>query len=105
MVPIFEEFLYPFLLAIKDGCKTLVELKHWLIEYFKLTEEDCSIMTQGGNTTQFQDRINWCRQYFRRALFITIPSRGTYELTERALDYLNNHSSLTIQDLMQYKEA
>lgn len=61
-------------------------------------------MTQGGNATQLQDRINWCRQYFRRALFITIPTRGTYELTERALDYLNNHSSLTIPDLMQYKE-
>lgn len=104
MVPVFEDFLYPFLLAIKDGSKTIAELKQWLIEYFKLTEEDCSIMTQGGNATQFQDRINWCRQYFRRALFITIPTRGTYELTERALDYLNNHSSLTIPDLMQYKE-
>ncbi len=30
MVPVFEDFLYPFLLAIKDGSKTIAELKQWL---------------------------------------------------------------------------
>lgn len=104
MVPIFEEFLYPFLLSLKDGKKTLFEVKSFLKEYFNLSELDCSTLTQGGKTTQFQDRINWCRQYFRRALFITIPTRGTYELTDRGRDYIMAHSSLTISDLMEYKE-
>lgn len=104
MLPKFEDFLYPFLLFLKDGKLTKSEIKDKVKEYFSLSEDDCITKTKSGNTNQFEDRLGWARQYFRRALFIEIPQRGTYEITQRGKDYLANHSSLCIEDLMAYPE-
>lgn len=103
-VPIFEEFLYPFLLATKDKDMTVAEMKQYIVDYFKLTDEDCNQRTKSGNTTQVADRINWCRQYLRRALMIEMPERGVYRITQRGKDYLASNTSLSKQDLMQYEE-
>lgn len=104
MIPTFEEFLYPFLLILKEGELSNKEVKKKLIAHFKITDAEAALTTKGGNTTQVADRIGWCRQYFRRALFIEIPKRGIWKLTDRGREYLNNHSSLTINDLLKYKE-
>ncbi|MCQ2207241.1 MAG: restriction endonuclease [Paludibacteraceae bacterium] len=104
MIPSFQKFLYPFLLAIKNGKSTTGEVKEYLKDYFKLTEDDCLLKTKGGKTYQLSDRINWCRQYFRRALFIDIPQRGTYQLTDRAKEYLKHNNELTIDSLCNYPE-
>lgn len=103
-VPIFEKFLYPFLFSLKDGELTLKELREKLISHFNLSTEDIQIKTKSGNTTQFNDRIGWSRQYFRRALFIDIPKNGTYRITQRGLDFLKNHTDLSIDDLLEYPE-
>ena len=104
MIPPFEEFLYPFLSFLKDGSLTTKEIRAKMVEHFNLTADDCATMTKGGNTNQLSDRIGWCRQYFRRALFIDIPQRGTYSITQRGLDYLANHTTLYKTDLMEYPE-
>lgn len=103
-VPIFEKFLYPFLYNLKDGELTLKELREKLISHFNLSTDDIQVKTKSGNTTQFNDRIGWARQYFRRALFIDIPKNGTYRITQRGIDFLKNHTDLTIDDLMEYPE-
>ena len=104
MVPAFEKFLYPFLLFLKDGEISVKDLRIKLSEYFNLSDEDLQLRTKGGNTTQFNDRIGWARQYFRRAKFIDIPKYGIYRITQRGIEYLDNHNDLTIDDLMQYPE-
>lgn len=104
MIPQFEDFLYPFLLSLKDGEVTSKDMKQKMVDYFNLTKADCALMTKGGNNTQLADRLNWCRQYFRRALFISLPKRGTYMISQRGLDYLANHTSLNKADLMAYPE-
>lgn len=103
-VPIFEDFLYPFLLATNSKEMTISEMRQYIINYFHLTEEDCNLRTKSGNTTQVSDRLNWVRQYLRRALMIDIPERGVYRITQRGRDYLNKHNTLRKQDLMQYEE-
>ena len=103
-VPIFEDFLYPFLLQIRDKDVNTKEMKQALIEHFHLSEEDCALMTKSGSSSQVSDRINWVRQYLRRALFVDIPQRGIYRITERGKDYLKNHTDLRKQDLMAYPE-
>ena len=103
-IPIFEDFLYPFLQATNKKDMTLSEMRKHIIEYFHLSDEDLSLRTKNGNTTQVSDRINWVRQYLRRALMIEIPERGVYRITQRGKDYLANHNSLKKSDLMQYPE-
>lgn len=104
MVPTFEDFLYPFMLGIKEGHTNLKDLRAYLKHYMNLTDEDCEETTKGGNTTKFNDRIGWSRQYFHRAKFISIPKNGVYEITERGKKFMESHNSLSIEDLLQYPE-
>lgn len=103
-IPKFEKFLYPFLLFLKDGDLSTSQMVDKIASHFNLTEEDKQLRTKGGNITQLRDRIGWTRQYLRRALFIEIPQHGVYHITQRGLDYLKNHTDLTIDDLMEYPE-
>ena len=103
-IPIFEDFLYPFLLATNGKDMTVSEMREYIIDYFHLTEEDCSLRTKSGNATQVADRLNWVRQYLRRALMIELPQRGVYRITQRGKEYLATHKDLRKQDLMQYPE-
>ena len=69
-IPKFEDFLYPFLLQLKDGDMSNKDIKEKLIGHFSLTDEDLQTKTKGGSAYQIDDRIGWCRQWLRRALFI-----------------------------------
>ena len=103
-LPIFEDFLYPFLLATGSKDMTISEMRQYIIDYFHLTDDDCNLLTKSGNTTQVTDRLNWVRQYLRRALMIEMPARGVYRITQRGKDYLATHTDLRRKDLMQYDE-
>lgn len=103
-IPKFQDFLYPFLLQLKDKDVSNKEMKEILINHFSLTEEDCATRTRGGSAFQIDDRIGWVRQWLRRALFIEIPQKGVYRITKRGKDYLKNHSDLRQIDLLEYPE-
>lgn len=103
-IPKFQDFLYPFLLELRETDKSSKEVKSNLIKHFGLTAEDCLLKTKGGVAYQIDDRIGWCRQWLRRALFIEIPQRGIYHITQRGANYLKTHTDLRESDLMEYPE-
>lgn len=103
-LPKFEQFLYPFLLNLKDGDKSKKELREEIVKYFKLTPEDCALMTRAGSRTQIDDRLYWSWNWLNHALFVESPKRGVYHITQRGLDYLAKNGSLTKSDLMAYPE-
>ena len=103
-IPKFEDFLYPFLLQLKDADMSNKGIKEKLIGHFSLTDEDLKMKTKGGSAYQIDDRIGWCRQWLRRALFIEIPEKGVYRITKRGADYLKTHSDLRQTDLLEYPE-
>ena len=103
-IPKFQDFLYPFLFQLKDKDVSNKEMKDILISHFSLTEEDCLMKTKGGSALQLDDRIGWVRQWLRRALFIEIPQKGVYRITQRGKDYLKSHLDLRQSDLLAYPE-
>lgn len=103
-IPKFEDFLYPFLYQLKDKDVSTKDMKSALIKYFDLSDEDCILRTRSGSTLQLNDRIGWCRQWLRRALFIEIPQRGIYRITKRGQEYLKTNTDLREADLLQYPE-
>lgn len=103
-IPKFEDFLYPFLSQLKDQDVTKKDMKKALIAHFHLTEDDCQQRTKSGTTNQLDDRIGWSLQWLRRALFVEIPQKGTYHITQRGLDYLATHTDLRQTDLLEYPE-
>lgn len=103
-IPIFEDFLYPFISFLGKKDMTTKEMKAAIIQHFNLTEEDCALRTKNGTSTQLSDRLNWTRQYLRRALFVELPARGVYHLSDRGRAYLQTHTDLRKKDLMEYPE-
>lgn len=103
-IPIFEDFLYPFLNLVGQKNMTKYEMRQALIEHFNLTEGDCELRTRSGSTSQLNDRLGWARQYLRRAQLIELPSRGTYRITPRGRKYLEEHTDLRKKDLLAYPE-
>lgn len=104
-IPKFQELLYPFLLELKAGRDVKSkEMKENLIAQFHLTEADCMLKTKGGSNFVIDSHMGWVRQWLRRALFIEIPQRGTYRITQRGRDYLDTHTDLTEKDLLEYPE-
>ena len=103
-IPKFEQFLYPFLLLIRDRDMKKDEIKGALIKQFNLTKEECMQKTKRGSSFVIDSHLGWVRQWLRRALFIEIPTRGTYRITQRGKDYLNSHANLTEKDLLAYPE-
>lgn len=103
MIPTFEKFLYPFLLSLKDKDINKKQMVEEIKKYFQLTDEDMSVRTKSGTTTQVFDRVSWSLQYLRRALFVEIKE-GKYHITERGSEFLKLHDSLSISDLLAYKE-
>ena len=79
-------------------------MREALIAHFGLTDADCALKTKSGTNTQVNDRINWVRQYLRRALFVDLPQKGVYHITERGKEYLQKYKTLSKKDLMAYPE-
>lgn len=103
-IPKFEQFLYPFLLQIRDKDRKKEEIKNALIKQFSLTKEECMQKTKSGSNFVIDSHLGWVRQCLRRALFIEIPKKGTYRITQRGKDYLSSHTDLTEKDLLAYPE-
>lgn len=105
MIPKFQDFLYPFLYQFKnEDVKNKKDIQDALIKHFNLTDEDIALRTRSGSTTQLNDRIGWCIQWLRRALFIEVRKRLEYQITQRGKDYLSTHSDLRQDDLLHYPE-
>ena len=53
-IPKYQDFLYPFLSKLgKEKEISSKEIKTFLIEYFNLTDADCSLKTKSGKTNNF----------------------------------------------------
>lgn len=103
MIPPFEDFLYPFLCALQKEDLNKMQMRIKMIEYFKLTDEDCQQLTKGGSTSQLSDRVGWSLQYLRRAGLVENLKRS-YHITQRGKEYLSSNTSLRKSDLMQFPE-
>ena len=103
-IPKFESFLYPFLTQLRDKDAKKDEIKAALVKQFNLTEDECKQKTKSGTNYVIDSHLGWVRQWLRRALFIEIPQRGVYHITQRGKDYLDSHTSLSEKDLLKYPE-
>lgn len=103
-IPKFEDFLYPFMqhLMVKDSNKA--DMIASLSDHFNISEEDRQLKTKGGSAYQVNDRIGWSLQWLRRALFVEIPERGVWKITQRGRDFMMSHTDLRESDLMEYPE-
>ena len=103
-IPKFEDFLYPFMQHLMEKDSNKADMITALSDHFNISDEDRLLKTKGGSAYQVSDRIGWSLQWLRRALFVEIPERGVWKITQRGRDYMMSHSDLRESDLMEYPE-
>lgn len=103
-IPKFEDFLFPFMLHLTDGDSNRADMISVLGDFFNLSEEDKALKTKGGTSLQLHDRVGWSLQWLRRALFVEIPERGVWRITQRGREYMSTATDLRYDDLMKYPE-
>ena len=103
-IPKFEDFLYPFMQHLMEKDSNKADMIKSLSAHFNLSDEDMQLKTKGGSAYQVSDRVGWSLQWLRRALFVEIPERGVWKITQRGRDYMMSHSDLRESDLMEYAE-
>lgn len=83
MVPQFETFLYPSLLAYKDGKEHNNDsVRLFNIKYLDLTDQDAQELIKSGVRTKVFDRTGFAITYLYQAGLITRIRHGWYEISE-----------------------
>lgn len=89
MIPVFEEFMLPFLQILADGnAKNKREMDEAMALSLNLTEEDKKIRTKKGSQTKLYDRTQWAATYLKQANLVESPKRGVYKITQAGKDLL-----------------
>lgn len=106
-IPNYQRFMYPFLELLRDQEEhTLQEAYRYLADYFNLSKEERAELLPSGKQLVFQNRIGWARTYLKNAGLLKNVRRGTFIITERGLEILNNPeiNEITQQNLLKYEE-
>jgi restriction system protein len=67
---------------------SFIEIKTYIIDYFKLDDESLSEMLPSGRQTVFTNRIGWARTYLKKAGLIDSPARATFSISKEGLNVL-----------------
>ena len=105
MIPKYDEMMYPFLLAIRDGEEyALKDVRRQVQIYFQLSDETVENTRLKSGQKVFHDRVSWARTYLLKAGLIRAVRRGVVQMTEEGERILEDSSirTLTNEDLMQY---
>lgn len=88
-IPKYYEMHRPMLEFLKDKeIHSFIEIKTYIIDYFKLDDESLSEMLPSGRQTVFTNRIGWARTYLKKAGLIDSPARATFSISKEGLNVL-----------------
>ena len=105
-VPDYQTIMLPLLSLLRDGgVHEVREVRDRLTEHFELSEEDLRETLPSGPTPLFNNRVGWATTYLKQARLIDSPKRGTYRLTSRGAEVLQQGPSSIGRDfLAQFPE-
>lgn len=90
-IPRYDEIQFPALKFLSDGLQRKAnEFEAPLAKEFNLTEDEINQMYESGNGPVFNDRVKWALSYLSMAGVLTKPKRGTYQINEEGLKFVNN---------------
>lgn len=93
-IPKFSELLLPTLKAVKSlgGSGSISEIVSEVVAIEGFTEEQQSILHNGGPETKIGYRVAWARTYLKYFGFLTNSERGVWSLTESGDQFLRDGS-------------
>lgn len=107
MIPSFEEFLFPVLLALADG-KPLQrdELRNSCIKSMGFSEDELKERISSGKKYKIVDRLQWATYYLQKAGLVFRPDHATDQITEEGKSLLQSGiTKIDRQYLREHFEA
>lgn len=98
--------MLPLLEELADGREhTSADLYQVLANRFGLTEEERTQLMNNGRQPLFHNRVGWSVTYLKKAGLLQAPKRGSYRITNRGQEVLNQKpASITVDYLMRSPE-
>ena len=102
-VPKYNEMYAPCLMALADGkIHTTKDVRQFVAEYLRLTEEDLSEMLPSGKQGLFSNRLAWTRAYLKKAGLVAGAGRGQLVLTDAGKSALPDADNIDNNYLQKY---
>lgn len=109
MIPTYDKLLRPILELATERKITRREVEQWVIQRFKITQEEAAKKVPSGGSTVTYNRTAWAMTFLTKAGLIAKVASKTYAATPAAKEFLKQHpSGITDADLRTikgYKEA
>ena len=91
-IPKYQEIQKPILEFLGDKqIHTLKEIKSYVCDYFKMSEEDIITTFSSGRQTIIDNRVGWARTYLKKAGLIDSPMRANFVITEAGEELLREN--------------
>ena len=88
-IPDFQSVMRPVLCAVADGqARPVADVLEDVCSHFGLTLEERQKRLPSGKQTVIKNRVGWARTYLKKAGLLTVPARGTIQITELGLKAL-----------------
>ncbi len=105
-IPDYQAIMLPLLELASDlEVHQFRSAVDFLAHKFQLTEDEKRELLPSGRQPRSQNRVGWARTYMTKARLLESPMRGTFRITERGQQVLNQTpSSITSKYLEQFPE-
>lgn len=105
-IPDYQTVMLPLLQLLSKGAEySMKDIVAELGKYFKLTENEMSILLPSGGSLLFASRVGWARTYLKKAGLVDSPKRAVLVITERGRKILGTKPArIDNQLLRQFPE-
>lgn len=105
-IPDFQSVMRPILSAVADGrVRPLSEVHEEICRKFALTPEERQMRLPSGKQTIIRNRVGWARTYLKKAGLLSVPTRGSIQITDRGLQALQEcPERVDVKYLKQFPE-
>lgn len=91
MIPDFQSTMLPLLKSLNDDkIKDSKELREYIINHFKITDDEQKLKTPNGKQFLFYNRVAWAISYLKMGDLIVTPERGKYRISDLGKKTLEN---------------
>jgi len=104
MIPDYQTIMLPLLHFTSDNqVHRFREVVEAMAEQFQLSHQERRELLPSGSQAIFDNRVGWARFYLLKAGLIKSEKRGTMQITQQGLDFLQtNPKNLNTKDLEQF---
>lgn len=102
--PPFADFFLPTLVVVANNSPIgRNDVFDKVVSAMKLSEEEMKDFIPSGREPQYHNRISWALAYLKKAGFLSIPERSTYQITAEGAAYLKKSPKyLSLNELKQH---